>query len=136
MAKESISASMIQESFSSVFQSRKKLHTGSIQNTHKFYFNIKTIAKKIIKGTGYEPNRKRGRPKTNFEPQKKRICKEKREIINMQDFINNNKCVIRVVNSDNFCLLRAILIGKAFVDKERNASHLVRKNNRKLNERL
>ena len=54
----------------------------------------------------------------------------------MQDFINNNKCVIRVINSDNFCLLRAILIVKAFVDKERNASHLIRKNNRKLNERL
>jgi hypothetical protein len=53
----------------------------------------------------------------------------------MNDFVYNSKYVV-VVNSDNLCLVRAILIGKAFADKERGAKNLTRPNCGKLNERV
>ena len=65
----------------------------------------------------------------------KRVCKEKRAIINQKDFLDNCKFV-HVLNSDNFCLVRAILIGKAIFDKEHNANLLLRRNNRELNKRV
>ena len=41
--------------------------------------------------------------------------------------INLNRSeVVKIINSDNFCLLRAILVGKAFADKEKNANLLTR----------
>jgi hypothetical protein len=55
--------------------------------------------------------------------------------LNQRDFINNSK-VVKIINSDNFCLLRAILVGKAFADKEKNANLLTKRNNRKLNYRV
>jgi hypothetical protein len=68
-------------------------------------------------------------------PRKKRICKEKREIINQNDF-NENCKFVHIINSDNFCLVRAVLIGKAIFDKEHNANLLRRVNNRELNKRV
>ena len=53
----------------------------------------------------------------------------------MKDFIRKSR-FIHVINADNYCLVRAILIGKAFSDKEKNAWTLVRKNNKELNRRV
>ena len=52
----------------------------------------------------------------------------------MQDYLNNSRFV-RIINSDNYCLFRAILIGKAFADKEKNA-YLLDRQPKKFNLRV
>jgi len=47
-----------------------------------------------------------------------------------------DKSSIKVIrNTDNFCLVRAIIVGKAYADKDHNARKLLRPNNRILNEK-
>jgi hypothetical protein len=116
--KDFNSHSIMQNEFESVMQSRKKSEEFQTNNRFRVIFNI--IENKQIQG---------GSSKT------KKICKEKKEILNQRDFINNSK-VVKIINSDNFCLLRAILVGKAFADKEKNANLLTKRNNRKLNHRV
>ena len=132
MKRKEMSASMMLEQFSSVFQSRTPSKVEDRQDTHSFKLVVKVLPKYIVTGgCNDSPTRKRGRPFSNIP---KRVCKEKKEIIDMNDFCEQSRFVQIVKNSDNFCLLRAFFIGKAFSDKDSNAKNLNRKNNRKLNQ--
>ena len=44
-----------------------------------------------------------------------------------------NSRYIHVINFDNFCLVRAILIAQAFIEKEKNAWTWLRPSNKNLN---
>ena len=140
MRRREISATMIQGNFENVFQSRKKNLKGQSSECHRFKFTVKTFPSKIIVGGSNQKlttsiRRKRGRPSSNISHPCKKLCKEKKEIINMRDFIEHSP-FIKVINFDNLCLVRAFLIGKAFTDKEKNARNLLRVNNRELNKRV
>ena len=116
--RNQITSSMIQNHFEDVFQSRKKQDANTFQDSNSLVLTLNILPNRQIRGGSNEPI--------------KRVCKEKRHFQNMKDLIETSR-FIHVVNSDNFCLVRAILIGKAFFDKEKYAFTLVRKNNRKLN---
>jgi hypothetical protein len=117
--RDQLTSSMLQNHFEDVFQSRKKQDSNTFQDQHSLIITLNILPKRQIRGGG-------------GDLLNKRICKEKRHFQNMKELIENSR-FIHVVNSDNFCLVRAILIGKAFFDKEKYAFTLVRKNNRKLN---
>jgi hypothetical protein len=93
------------------FMKRKEMSRDR-QKSHTFSLAVITLPKYIIKG-GNNP-RKRGRPCLNIE-KNKRICKEKQEIISMNDFVEASRYAINIHNDDKFCLLRAFFIGKAFI---------------------
>ena len=116
--RDQLTSSMLQNHFEDVFQSRKKQDANTFQDQHSLIITLNILPKRQIRGGSIEPN--------------KRVCKEKKHFLNMKDLIDNSR-FIHVVNSDNYCLVRAILIGKAFFDKEKYAFTLIRKNNRKLN---
>jgi len=120
--KDFSSPTIMQNEFESVLQSRKKPDEVQTHNRFKVIFNI--IENRQIQGGAFDSKKK-----------EKRICKEKREIINQKDYLKNSRS-IKIINSDNFCLVRAVLVGKAFADKEKNAYLLLRKNNRILNFRV
>jgi len=130
MQRKEMTSGMFLEFFSESFQSRTSTLERERQINHKFSVSVITLPKYIVKGGNQPP--KRGRPCAN-PVRNKRICKEKKEIIDMNDFIESSRFVINVTNNDNFCLIRAFFIGKAFSDKDKNAKNLNRKNNRKLN---
>ncbi len=135
MKRNDMTASMLQREFDTVFQSRKKIPENAFQDNHELKLIINVLPSRLITGgSNDKAPRKRGRPSLNKQPQK-RICREKREIINMNDYIEKSR-FIHVINADNFCLVRAILIGQAFADKETNSYTLIRKNNRELNKRV
>ena len=115
--RDQITAQMIQSHFENVFQSRKKQDAASFQTSHRLIITLNIMPKRQIRGGS------------------KRICIQKRNIKNMRDLIKNSH-FIHVINSDNYCLVRALLIAKAFVDKERYAWTLLRLNNKFLNKRV
>ena len=131
MKRKEMSAGMFLEYFSGSFQSRTSTTDRDRQKSHTFSLAVITLPKYIVKG-GNNP-RKRGRPCLNKE-KNKRICKEKQEIISMNDFVEASRYVINIHNDDKFCLLRAFFIGKAFSDKDKNAKNLNRNNNKKINQ--
>jgi hypothetical protein len=136
MKRSQLEACMIQRSFEDVFQSRKKQPENTFQESHQLTLTINVLPSRAVRG-GSNPEtivNKRQNDNTKKEP-KKRICKEKKRILNMRDFLENCQSV-KIINSDNYCLVRAVLVGKAFADKEENSYLLVRKNNRNLNNRL
>jgi len=72
-----------------------------------------TIAE-TVHGSGKRPRN----DKITSENFKKR---SKPEIISFDDYVNNANRTITVINNyDNYCLVRAILIGKARIDKDKN----------------
>jgi hypothetical protein len=136
MKRSQLEACMIQRSFEDVFQSRKKQPENTFQESHQLTLTINVLPSRAVRG-GSNPEtivNKRQNDNTKKEP-KKRICKEKKRILNMRDFLENCQSV-KIINSDNYCLVRAVLVGKDFADKEENSYLLVRKNNRNLNNRL
>ena len=137
MKRNDLQACMIQRSFEDVFQSRKKRPENTFQEAHRLVLTINTLPARVIRGGSNNDSttKKRKRTKASNVPPKKRTCHEKRDIINTRDFIDTCRYAL-IVNSDNYCLARAVLVGKAFADKEKNASLLLRKNNRLLNQRL
>jgi hypothetical protein len=128
MKRKELSAGMFLEYFSGSFQSRTSTTDRDRQKSHTFSLAVITLPKYIIKGGNN--SRKRGRPCLNVGINK-RICKEKQEIISMNDFVEASRYVKNIYNDDNFRLLQAFFIGKAFSDKNKN---LNRNNNRKLNQ--
>ena len=54
----------------------------------------------------------------------------------VQNICNEISGVKVIENTDNLCLVRAILVGKAYSDKEQNRYLLTRKNNKELNKRV
>jgi hypothetical protein len=54
----------------------------------------------------------------------------------VQKLFNEISGVKVISNQDSICLVRAVLIGQAYADKEKNAYLLLRKNNRELNKRV
>ena len=117
--KDFDSPSIMHNQFESVMQSRKPPEDSQLNNRFRVIFNI--IENKQISGGMLVSKEKN-----------KRVCKQKIEVLNQRDYIQNSRSV-KIINSDNYCLLRAILVGKAYADKEKNAKLLTRKNNRKLN---
>ncbi len=133
MKRKYITVGMLQGIFDLIIQSRKKNPQNEIQPNHRLSFELNILPDRIIRGGMNDmPSNKRSAPEKNLKTKSKRVCKEKREIINMNDYMEKSR-YIRIINADNFCLVRAILIGKAFADKEKNAKLLERKNNKKLN---
>ena len=90
----------------------KKQDANTFQDQHSLIITLNKLPKRQIRGGSIEPT--------------KRVCNEKRHFQNMKDLIDDSG-FIHVVNSYNYCLVRAILIGKAFFDKEKYAFILIRK---------
>ena len=129
MRKDQINVEMIQRDFEEVFQSRKKQPENKFQNSHKLIITINSLPNRIIRGGSNDDNYMKNKtPPQSSASHSKRICKEKQDIINMNNFMEDCKFV-KIINSDNYCLARAIPVGKAFSDKEKNAHLLIRKNN-------
>jgi hypothetical protein len=81
-----------------------------------------TIAE-TVHGSGKRPRN----DKITSENFKKR---SKPEIISFDDYVNNANRTITVINNyDNYCLVRAILIGKARIDKDKNWYRLLSNTN-------
>lgn len=112
--RDQITAKMIQSHFENVFQSRKKQDACNFQESHSLIITLNIMPKRQIRGGS------------------KRLCKEKRGIKTMRDLIENSR-YIHVINFDNFCLVRAILIAQAFIEKEKNAWTWLRPSNKNLN---
>jgi hypothetical protein len=89
---------MLQNHFEDVFQSRKKQDSNTFQDQHRLIITLNILPKRQIRGGG------------GGDLSSKRICKEKRHFQNLKKLIENSR-FIHGVNSDNFCLVRAILIG-------------------------
>ena len=117
MLRDQVTAQMIQSHFENVFQSRKKQDPTHFQASHSLIITLNIMPKRQIRGGA------------------KRECVQKRDIRNMRDLIRNSR-FIHVVNFDNFCLVRALLIAKAFADKEKFAWTLLRPSNKILNTRV
>jgi hypothetical protein len=101
-----------------VIQSKKPSDFESIATTNKMKIVISFA--KMIQGGG---KRKRGEEDS-----------VKKSIINLEDYCNANR-FITVLKKDRLCLVKAIVIAKAHLDKEKNAFNL--KNNRlKLKDRV
>ena len=120
MERKEMSAKMFLEEFSGCFQSRTPLAVRDRQKSHEFSLCVITLPKYIITGG-------------SNETKTKKICKEKKEILDMNDFIESSRFVVVIQNSDNYCLIRAFFVAKAFSDQDKNAKNLNRKNNKKLN---
>ena len=120
MERKEMSAKMFLEEFSGCFQSRTPLALRDRQKSHEFSLCVITLPKYIITGG-------------SNETKTKKICKEKKEILDMNDFIESSRFVVVIQNSDNYCLIRALFVAKAFSDQDKNAKNLNRKNNKKLN---
>ena len=115
MNKEDISVNLMLSAFERVVQSYKKLPENELTSTDEFVIDI--VEAQLPRGAGRprKGNTKPGYQKV-VEKKKTRICKPKQAITDLNSFLASKRSVIRVFNTDNYCLLRAILIGKAFVD--------------------
>ena len=98
--------------FDLVAQSRKRLPYEQTPNNH--YMRCYLTVVDTIEGSGM-----------------------KRKAKDMSDFCENFKGAVRpIINKDNLCLVRAIILGKAIADKEDHWNDLERPNNRKMKERV
>jgi hypothetical protein len=117
VAKENLTATLIIDKFERVIQSYKTTNF----NYDDSFSAIVQIAKV------YSGGHKR---KRLAKQQKLYVKKPKVEPTNSFDSTYNNKyCIKTIYNSDNMCALRAILIAKAFYDKDKNRYKYLESNN-------
>jgi hypothetical protein len=118
IAKSQMSPAVILKIVDRAVQSKKPVDFDNIETTTKM--KIVVSFAKIIQGGAP----KRPREDDDFDE----------SIIDLEDYCNANR-FISVMANDRLCLVRAIVIAKAHVDKEKNAKNL-KKNPRKLKERV
>ena len=130
--KKDITATNILEHFESIVQSYKKRNLDEEQSKYKFQASF--IVAEIPEG---------GHKHKNI-PQK-RTTKKRAEKLTFETATNYGfyeycneakKSILPVYNKDQLCLLHAILIAKAYCDKEKKAHLLARQNNRELIKRV
>lgn len=125
IAKKDMTVQMIKQRFMNIVQSYKDVAYSDQQKQQKFTLTVQVAD--LIKGgrkrKRLNPNQPDNQPRTSSSNEFEEHCTTKKSI--------------RVVkNDDNFCLLRAIIVAKAYADKENNAYLLLRKNNKKMKKRL
>ena len=60
----------------------------------------------------------------------------RKNINSPEEYFEFKKAIIDIENNDNQCLLKALLIGKAYADKEKKPSGLNSKNNKEMRQRI
>ena len=121
--RSELTPSMILTTFENVIQSYKKDPDHLIKEHQKLTVSI-LVAKLPSGGTKSKQDVKEKRTK-NYIP-----CND------FQEFCLKKRCVKIIHNDDNLCLLKAIIIAKAYADKEKKCSNFLRNNNIEIKKRV
>ena len=113
--KEDLTVEMILSYFESIIQSLKIMDEFEQKLNNKIKISI-IIANKLL-----------GRGKQKMT---------RNNINSPEEYFQFKKAIIDIKNNDNQCLLRAILIGKAYADNEKKPSALNRTNNKEMRQRI
>ena len=148
MDKDKLTVDMCFDALDSVVQSKKKRPGYEIQSKNKMSFSI--IIAENPKGAGRKclseleksfrkSQKQNALIKPSFKIQKQKALrvdqKWMNKIVSFEDFCKQKKSILVIENTDNFCLIRAILIAKAYVDKDKFPHNLTRPNNQELTRR-
>ena len=134
MYKRSITVDHLINKFEKTTQSYRSVKLYNNQN-----FKVSVIIQRTPTGGHKHKNIKKQQTpkKTRVKSTPTKIPRNqyKKSHKNMEDFCNNTKGIKVVHNKDNFCLVRAILLGKAYADDEKNRYTFLRVNSRVLDNR-
>lgn len=121
MKKSDLSPKMIFDQFSRVVQSKKKADSINVTTVHNIQLSI--IVANLIRGSGKK------RVNEMEEIPVKKIKKD--DVSNFKDFVKFKRSIIEIYNEDNFCLIRAIIIAIAYIEKDKNYKNMVQRPNNK-----
>ena len=120
LEKDEITAEIIWTTLEQAIQSKKDLNGEDFNFKHKVTVFLRIVP--VITGSGFSP--------TKFSKMKKQkidslpIKLSKSDCSNMHEYIKVLRSVITIKNTDNFCLIRAILVA---IDKQKKEKkHLVK----------
>ena len=116
MNKDELTVGMILSYFEEIVQSLKLNDEFELNFNYKIKLSIFTAD--VLSGQG----------------KKKKITRD--NIHSPVEYIKFKHSILDIKNNDNQCLLRAILIGKAYADGEKKAYQLNTKNNREMRQRI
>ena len=125
LSKKSLTQQNLLSNFEHVAQSYKTV----ILNENNSLSAVVTIAH-LPSGSGRKIINLKKKQKTYI---KKKLIKSSEHFTELQKFCNLKPGIKNVYNSDNYCLLRAILIGKAFTDNDPDKNKLAEPNSTLLN---
>ena len=137
MDKDKLTVQMCFDALDSVVQSRKKRPGYEIQSKNKMTFSI--IIAENPKGKGRrclteleKSLRKSQKLDKITKIPKQRKWQSNNQVVTFEDFCKYKNSILEINNSDNFCLIRSILVAKAYADKEKLRHNLTRSNNKDL----
>ena len=118
MDKDKLTVQMCFDALDSVVQSRKKRPGYEIQSKNKMTFSI--IIAENPKGRGRRCLTELEKSQRNLDKvSKKRNWRTNNHVVTFEDFCKYKNSILEINNSDNYCLIRSILVAKAYADKEK-----------------